>query len=77
MLLSEVNWDGICNQMNVDEVFDSFNNTLVSMYNDSFPYLTRKTKNLDILTPYINAELRELIKKKHRLERKFKRHPIT
>ena len=76
-LLSEENWDGICNQIDADAMFDSFNTTLVSIYNDSFPYVTRKTKPLDILKPYINADLRELIKEKHRLEKKFKRHPIT
>ena len=62
ILLSEVNWNGICNQKNADIMFDSFNTTLVSVYNDSFPYATRKTKPLDILKPYINANLRLLIK---------------
>ena len=63
--------------MNADVMFDSFNTTLVSTYNDSFPYVTRKTKPLDTLKHYINAGVRELIKEKHRLEKKFKRHPIT
>ena len=55
-LLTKVNWDGICNQMNANEMFDSFNSTLVSVYIDSVPYVTRKTKPLDILKRYINAE---------------------
>ena len=76
-LLSEENWDGICNQINADVMFHSFNTTLVSIYNDSFPYFTRKTKPLDILKPYIIADLRESIKVKHRLGKKFKRQPIT
>ena len=51
--------------MNADERFDSFNSTLVSITNDTFPYVTRKTKPLDISKPYIYAELRELIKRKN------------
>ena len=57
-------------------MFDIFNTTLVSIYKDSFPYVTRKTKPLDILKPYINADLREIIKEKHRLEKKNQRRPI-
>ena len=47
------------------------------MYNNSFPYVIRKIKTLDILKPYMNAELREQPKEEERLEKKFKRHPIT
>ena len=65
-LLSEENWDGFCNQIDADVMFDSFNTTFVSIYKDSFPYVTRKTKPLDLLKPYINADLREFIKEKHR-----------
>ena len=67
---SEVNWDENCNQMNAHATFDSFDTTVVSICNDSFPYITRKTKPLDILKPFINADLRELFKEKHRLEKK-------
>ena len=68
-LLSEVNWDGICNQINAKVMFDSFNTTLFSIYNGSFPYVIRKTKPLDTLKPYFNADLRELIEDKDRLEK--------
>ena len=57
-------------------MFDSFNTTLVSIHNDSFPYVKRKTNLLDILKPYINADLRELIKKKHRLEKNSNAIPL-
>ena len=57
-------------------MFDSFNTTLVSMYTDSFPYITIKTNPLDILKPYINADLHELIKEKHRLKKKMSSHYI-
>ena len=50
-------------------MLDSFNTTLVSIYNDSFPHVTRKTKPLDILKAYINADLCEIIKEKLRLEK--------
>ena len=63
--------------MNADVIFDSFNTTLASIYNDLFQYVTSKTKPLNILKPHINADLREIIKEKCRLEKKFKRHPIT
>ena len=70
-LLSEVNWDGICSQMNTDVMFDSFNVTLVSIYiMIHFHMSQQKIKPLDILKPYINAELRELVKEKHRIEKK-------
>ena len=42
-----------------------------------FPDVTRKTKPLDKLKPYINAELRKLIKDKYLPEQNIKRHHIT
>ena len=62
--------------MNADKSFDSFSSTLVSIHDDSFPYVTRKTMPLDILKPLIIAELPEQVEEKHRLKR-FKRYPIT
>ena len=41
-LYFEVNWDIICNQINADEIFDSFNSTLGSIHNVSFSYVTKK-----------------------------------
>ena len=75
-LLSEVNWNENCNQMNADPMFDSFNTTFVSVNNESFPNITRKTEPLDILKPYVNADLRQLIKEKHRIEKNSKAIPI-
>ena len=68
--------EGICNQMNADEMFDLFYSTLDSIYNDSFPCITRKTKPMYTLKAYINAELRELFKQKHGLEKKSNIIPL-
>ena len=42
---------------------------LITPYFDLLPNITRKTKQLNILKPYINAELNELIREKHRLKK--------
>ena len=43
---------------------------IISTYNDLFPHVTKRTKSLDRLKPYINAESNELFKDKHHLEKK-------
>ena len=60
-----------CNQKNAGEIFHSYNSILSNIFNETFPDVSRKSKPLDILKPYINAELRELIKEKHRIEQKI------
>ena len=57
-------------------MFDSIASILVCICNDTFPYVTRKIKPLDILKLHITSELRDLIQEKHRLEKNVKRHPI-
>ena len=76
-IITSCKLDGMCKQMNADEKFDSFKSSLVIIYNDSFPYVTRKTKPLNRSKPHINAKLRESFKEKHRFEKKFKYHCIT
>ena len=47
VLLSEVNWDGNCNHLNFDVLFESFNTTLVNIYiMIHFHYLTSPQRRI-------------------------------
>lgn len=76
-LVSSTDWNSICNSSDVEEVYEAFSSRLIELYDNSFPLVHRVTKPIDLRKPFINNDLRELIKAKHKLEKKFRRHPVT
>ena len=69
-LLSDINWDAELKQRNVNEAMLAFNQKITIAYNKSFPFkrLSRK-RSKD--KPWITTGLKESIKQKHLLYKKF------
>ena len=57
------------------ECYNEFSNDLQLMFNESFPIKTRIKKSLDVHKPFINNEIKILIRKKHKLQRLFHKNP--
>ena len=54
-----------------------FSSDLLSIYDSFCPIKTVKLKNLDVKKPYITSEIKQLLKEKHRLKKKYNKYPIT
>ena len=76
-LLSSANWNSVYSTSDVEIMYEAFSDELFTMYNESFPVIQREAKPIDMCKPYIDNNLRELIRQKHKLEKKFRRQPIT
>ena len=71
------NFDEVFTRGNVDESYDLFSSDLLSIYDSFCPVKTVKFKNLDVKKPYITSEIKQLLKEKHRLQKKYNKYPIT
>ena len=71
------NWSTILNLNLAEGIYDKFCFTLWTFFNLSYPLVTRTKPKRDYDKPYINAELKTLIKEKHKIQRKFYKFPIT
>ena len=55
----------------------SFNKIIIQAYKSAFPMTERKRKIKDIKRPYIDNVIKSVIKEKHKLQKRYYRHPIT
>ena len=80
-LLSECieghNWEIIKSIDSVEEAYNTFIGKLKELYDHNCPLITVNVKKLDISKPYINSNIKLLIKEKHRLQRLFNMKPLT
>ena len=63
--------------VDINEAFDDLCNRINSITNECFPLKTKTIKSKSIVKPWINAELKQLIKDRHKLYMKYVKHPIT
>ena len=68
--LSDVNWDAELKHKNVNEAMLAFNQKITIAYNKSFPFKRLSTKRAKD-KPWITTGLKESIKQKHLLYKKF------
>ena len=75
--LSEMSWGDIlcCNDVNM--VYELFTEKISGLFNKCFPIVQRKRKKLDVDKPYINNDLKVLIKQKHKLQKLYYRWPVS
>ena len=73
--LCETDWHEITYHNDVNEVTNLFIDKLFEIYDNCFPLIEFKRKKKDIDKPYITPQIKELIQKKRRLQRKFFKHP--
>ena len=76
-LLSSANWNSVYSTSDVEVMYEAFSDELFTMCNESFPVIQREAKLIDMCKPYIDNNLRELIRHKHKIEKKYGRQPIT
>ena len=62
---------------NVDEAFLKFNNIVYSLYDDCYPLVSKTIVNKRNDTPWMTAAIKQSIKTKNKLYKKFVKKPIT
>ena len=75
--LSEVDFDQVMGSTDVEYAYGSVVQIIDNLFNSSFPLIQRRKKKLDIDKPYIDNDIKVMIKQKHRLQRLYFKHPIT
>ena len=75
--ISSTNWEQLLTHSSVDDVYASFSNKLINLYNHAYPIVEKKRKILDIEKPFVDSELKQLIREKHRLYKNYQKYPIT
>ena len=76
-LLEHIQYEIYCGIDNVDMLSWTFISDVTTAYDSAYPIISRRKKVLDICKPYVNQELKKMIKQKHRIERKYFKYPIT
>ena len=61
----------------VDRAFHAFNDTLKDTYNEAYPVVTKELSLKTLKNSWLTRGLRQSIKNKNRLYKKFAKKPIT
>ena len=69
--------DRYSRHVGVNNIYNAFIFDLTNAYNEAYPFIVKKKKRLDIDKPYITPEIKKLIKRKHALQKKYMKFPIT
>ena len=74
--IDDYDWNSLKNIVSVEELYDKFSDTINGIYNIYCPMKKIKVKRLDSLKPYISNEIKNLIKEKRKLQKKYNKTPI-
>ena len=77
LLLEQIDFENYYEINDVEVLYNTFANDLNLAYNSAYPVVRRKKKVLDLGKPYINSELRSRIIFKHKLQKKYRKYPLT
>ena len=75
--LSREDWNDVISCRDVEVTYDDFVTKIKNLFDACFPIIQRRRKRLDINKPYINTELKSLIKQKHKLQKLYFKWPIS
>ena len=75
--LSQVDWGPVLSTQCADQVYTMLIEIISRIFNKCFPLIQKSRKKLDIDKPYIDNEIKSLIKRKHCLQRLYFKWPIT
>ena len=75
--LENHNWTTLYDMNEVDIAFEYFNKVLIEYYNECYPLRTKRVQINKIKNPWITAALKESIRTKNKLYKKFVKRPIT
>ena len=76
-ILNNTDFSDVNDAATVDDMYNKFSVKLCNAYNDAYPCIEIRRRKIDLLKPYINADLRSLIREKHRIHRLYRRFPYT
>ena len=75
--VSDFEWHEFKSLDSANEVYNKFSDTVNEIYDRCCPLGTYKIKMLDRDKPYITSDIKALIKKKHKLQKKINKFSIT
>ena len=75
--LSALHWEEIFANFDVITAYDQFYTTLFNIFNECFPICKKEIKAIDREKPYINEDIKKLLKEKRRVLKLYNKHPIT
>ena len=58
-------------------MYESFSNIISETYDCAYPITEVRRKNVDLIEPYINTDVKILIEEKHRVQGFFRLYPYT
>ena len=75
--ICEVDWGLVLDCSDSDLAFNNFFQTFNSIFNFYFPLESKKVKKKYISNKFLNDEIKNLIKEKNKMQRKFSKKPLT
>ena len=75
--LENCNFDNLMEMNNVDEAFERFSEIVYNIYDESYPQVVKNIRVIDSKKPWLTSGLKQSIKNKNRLYKKFLKRPIT
>ena len=76
-LISEIDWEPLLAMTEVEALYSRFSDVLCDAFKSSFPLIKRKKRLIDVKKPYIDENIRGLIKEKHRILKLYNKYPIS
>ena len=77
LALENTNWDLTKCSNNPDVCYKNFELIFSALFNRYFPLISKKIINHKFSKPYINQNIKDLMKERNKLQRKYSRFPIT
>ena len=71
----DINWNPVFINDDADEAYDLFQSTLLSVFNEHFPILTKIFSSCGKSIPWITLGILAAIRRKRRLEKKARQNP--
>ena len=75
--ISNYDWNSLKANQSVNELYNNFSDKIANLYDAHCPVKTFKVKIIDRDKPYINGQIKQVLKEKHKLQKKFNKRPVT
>ena len=76
--LEQVSWDLVFAASNADVAYENFILIFKNIFEKNFPLVRRTVKNNNhVNKPYVDSHLKELIREKNKIQKKFSKKPLT
>ena len=75
--LENYNFDELMTVNDVDQAFESFNDIIYNIYNNSYPEVVKRINSNAVHKPWLTAGIKQSIQNKNKLYKKLIKRPIT